>query len=131
MWKGFCQIMWPMTMYRWFPSAKRLHRFVEPLMTTLDDEWVQYMGDAVRDVKMDLRIPPLAKPEMFDGYTIPTLVFTGDQDLSFPGTKLINRVKELIPHAETELIANCRHCPPNTDDFRSWISKRIVKFLDS
>jgi pimeloyl-ACP methyl ester carboxylesterase len=127
--KGFTKIMWPMTLYRWFPSEQRLRRFCEPLMTTMDDDWVHYMGDAVLEVRTDLRIPPLARPEMFKGFTMPTLVFGGDRDLSFPGGKLVARVKELIPHAETELIPNCKHCPPNTDAFRTWVADRITRFL--
>jgi hypothetical protein len=40
------------------------------------------------------------------------------------------RVAELIPHAETELLENCRHAPPSDDAFRRCLSERIARFLE-
>jgi pimeloyl-ACP methyl ester carboxylesterase len=128
-WKGLTRLMWPLAMYRMFPSERRLRRLLGNLFTTWDGEWSCYMGDAFRDFRLDMRIPPLARPEQFKTFTTPTLVFGADQDLSFPGRKLVARVKELIPHAETELIAECKHGPPTTPAFRQWTADRVTKFL--
>jgi pimeloyl-ACP methyl ester carboxylesterase len=128
-WKGLTRMMWPLMMYRMFPSERRLRKFVGNLFTTWDDDWGRYMGDAVRDFKLDLRIPPLARPEQFTGVTSPTLVLAADGDVSFPGEKLVKRVKQVIPHAEAELIPDCKHGPPTTDEFRRWLADRVTRFL--
>jgi pimeloyl-ACP methyl ester carboxylesterase len=128
-WKGLTRVMWPMTMYRLFPSERRLRKFVGNLFTGWDEEWGRYMGDAVRDFRLDLRIPPLARQDQFRNFAAPTLVFGADEDVSFPGGKLVARVKELIPHAETELVAGCKHGPPTTDEFRGWLAGRVARFL--
>ncbi len=48
---------------------------------------------------------------------------------SFPGPQLVARAKELIPHAQVELIPDCRHIPPMTDAFRGWMAERMTGFL--
>ena len=109
--------------------GKSLRKFVGNLFTGWDEEWGRYMGDAVRDFRLDLRIPPLARQDQFRNFAAPTLVFGADEDVSFPGGKLVARVKELIPHAETELVAGCKHGPPTTDEFRGWLAGRVARFL--
>ncbi len=127
---GFFKLGLPMLMYRAFPSEKRLARSVQNLLTTHDDDWKPYLGEAFRGIDLDMRIPPLARPEELASLTAPALVIGADKDLSFPGQKLLDRVTELLPNLkDKELIANCRHCPPTTDEFRAWLSGRISRFL--
>jgi 2-hydroxy-6-oxonona-2,4-dienedioate hydrolase len=127
---GLFKLGLPMLMYRAFPSEKRLARSVQHLLTTPDDDWKPYLGEAFRGIDLDMRVPPLAKPEELAKLTAPVLVMGADQDLSFPGQKLLDRVSELLPNLkDKELIANCRHCPPTTDAFRTWLSGRISRFL--
>jgi pimeloyl-ACP methyl ester carboxylesterase len=128
--KGLAKVMIPMAMYKLFPSEARLRRFVEPVMTSWDDDWAHYMGDAFQGFKIDLRPPPLSKLADLDGFEAPTLVFGAADDLSFPGQKLLERIEELIPHSRTELIDDCKHMPPTTDEFRQWLADEITGFLD-
>ncbi|RYX80983.1 hypothetical protein EON83_26265 [bacterium] len=58
-------------------------------------------------------------------------MFAAEQDLQFPGEKLLLRIPHLIPHAQTKLIATPKHAPPMTDEFRVWISDNIKRFLDA
>ncbi|MDY7226927.1 alpha/beta fold hydrolase [Hyalangium rubrum] len=128
-WAGLTQLAIPMMLYRSFPSEERLRRFATPLLTTWDEEWGRYLGDAMRSFVPDLRPPPLATAERLRGFQTPTLVVGADNDLSFPGPKLLARMKELIPHAQVELIPNCRHIPPTNDAFRGWMAERVTRFL--
>jgi len=69
--------------------------------------------------------------EEFARFTAPVLVFGGDRDLSVPGPALLARARELFPNlAGAELLEECRHCPPTTDEFRRMRSGRIAAFLD-
>jgi len=127
---GFFKVGLPMLLYRAFPSEKRLARSLQYLLTTPGGDWTPYLGEALRGIDLDMRVPPLARPEEFVNLTVPALVIGADNDLSFPGQKLLDRVPKLLPNLkDTELIANCRHCPPTTDEFRAWLSGRISRFL--
>lgn len=129
-WEGFVKIGLPMMLYNLSPSERRLKAFVRHLLTTTDDDWAPYLGDALRSYNLDMRIPPLAKPEELQGLKAPTLVMGADLDVSIPGQRLLARAPELFPTlAATVLIKDCRHCPPTTDAFRRWLSERISGFL--
>lgn len=129
-WAGIKELAIPIALYRFSPSPARLRRFAGALLTTLDDDWMPFLGDAMQSYRMDMRVPPLATAEELRGFDRPTLVIGADQDLSFPGAKLIARARELIPHAETELLTETRHSPPTTDAFRRRLTDRLARFLD-
>lgn len=129
-WEGLTKVALPMMLYRMAPSAQRLKACVRHLLTTTDDDWVPYLGDALRSFNMDMRVPALATPAELERLTAPTLVLGADEDVSFPGQRLLARAPELFPSlAGKELLEDCRHCPPTTDAFRRWLSERISGFL--
>jgi pimeloyl-ACP methyl ester carboxylesterase len=130
-WSGWFKIGIPMTMYLLAPTQKRLEAFLAHMMTTRDDEWEAYMGEIFQAVNLGrVKIPRLAKVGEFDELRAPTIVLAADKDLSFPGEQVISRVEKLIPSLEaTELMADCRHCPPTTDEFRGWLTERISGFF--
>lgn len=128
-WAGFTKMGLPLAMYLLSPTPARLKKFVSNLLTTLDDDWAPYLGDAFRSYKLNMKVPPLAKPEELQGLKAPTLVVAAKADVSFPGTKLLERAAQLFPAlAGTELIEG-QHSPPTTDEFRGWLSTRIATFL--
>jgi pimeloyl-ACP methyl ester carboxylesterase len=129
LWPAMREIGWPLLRYRAFPSPARFERVVRALCSTLDPDWTAYLGDAMRFYRMDMRVPPLARPDDLRGVTCPTLVFGAELDVHFPGRALIARVKQLIPHADAELLEGSRHCPPFTSEFREWIGARVDRFL--
>ena len=129
-WTGFAKMGLPMAMYLAFPSPSRLRKFVSNLLTTYDDDWMPYLGDAFRSYNMNMKLPVLAKPQELKGLTAPTLVIAAENDVSFPGSAVIARAAQLFPALQaTELIKDCNHCPPTTDTFRAWLSSRITTFL--
>lgn len=121
----------PMTLYLMSGSAKRRAAFCKHMLSTPDDTWEEFMGDAFRAVHLGrVAIPKLARVGEFDGLEAPTLVLGAEQDLSFPGKPLLARMETLLSSpVETELMARCRHCPPTTDEFRGWLADRITSFL--
>jgi pimeloyl-ACP methyl ester carboxylesterase len=129
-WPGITKIGVPMLLYRLFPSEKRLRAFVKNLLTTTDDDWMPYLGDAFRSYNLDMRIPALARPEELKALQAPTLVVGADGDLSFPGRALIARAHELFPTLSgEELLTDSKHSPPTTNEFRLWLAARIRSFL--
>jgi 2-hydroxy-6-oxonona-2,4-dienedioate hydrolase len=130
-WRGLAQMALPMLRYRLRPSEANLRSVLGPLLTTWDGQWAAYIGESMSDMKLDPRIPPLARDEELRSLQARTLVLGGDQDLSFPGRAMVDRVLALIPRVDAELLEGCRHCPPTTPEFRSWLAGRVSGFLEA
>ena len=128
--KGVVKIIGPMMMYKLFPSEERLRGFMEPMMTTWDDDWANYIADAMVCFEQTLRDPPRIDRETLESLDTPTLVIAGTDDLTVPGRKLVDYLDEAVPHAECELLEDCKHIPPTTDEFRAWVADRVAQFAD-
>lgn len=129
---GFLKLFWPMTMYRWFPSEARLRTLTDALFTEWDDDWGHWLGDALLNFKMDLRVPPVATRESLAGFTGPVQIFGASDDLSFPGGPAIARAKEVFAQvADTHVYTGMKHSPPFNDTFRADLCSRIERFLSS
>jgi 2-hydroxy-6-oxonona-2,4-dienedioate hydrolase len=128
-WRGLMQMALPMLRYRLRPSEDRLKALLEPLFTTWDEEWASYTADALRDMRLDPRIPPLATDADLRELKLRMLVIGAEDDISFPGRDMVERVRRLVPNVETELLRQCKHCPPTTPQFRSWLTERVDTFM--
>ncbi len=128
-WKGLTRLALPMLRYRLRRTDRNLRRLLAPLLTTWDDDWAGFMGDGMWDMVLDLRIPPLATDAELRGLSMPTLVLGASDDISFPGGLLVARAKARIPGVDAEVMANCKHCPPTTDEFRRWLAERLTGFF--
>jgi pimeloyl-ACP methyl ester carboxylesterase len=120
-----------MTLYLLSPTPARLERFVANLLTTTDDDWKHFLGDAFRAYDMGgMKIPALAKDGEFARLVAPVLVIGADRDASFPGPQVLARAQALFPTlTDSELLTDCNHCPPTTPEFRAWLSDRLTRFL--
>ena len=130
-WEGFTQVGWPMMMYKLAPNEARLRKFFLAIFSTWDEDWGHYFADAMKYMKLDLRVPPLFTVEQTAQLTQPTLVIAAEKDLSFPGAKLLERARELFPHAKTDMLLGVRHCPPSTEEAREDLARRVAQFLES
>ena len=128
--KGFTKMVLPMIMYKIHPTEKRLRQLVDPLLTDWDDDWGRYLDDAFNDFIPNLKIPPLASDEELKKLIMPCLVIGAENDISFPGPKVIERAERYVPNVETDLIPNSRHCPPTTPEFRMWLGERVKSFIN-
>jgi len=127
---GLMKMAVPMIRWRLRPSDANLRRVLDPLFTTWDREWSDYVAGTLRDMPMDMRIPPLASDDALRRLTMPVLVLGGAEDISFPGDAVVRRVTAMAPHADGELIPGCKHSPPATEEFREWLAARLRRFLE-
>ena len=119
-----------MMRYRSSPSAERLARFLRYLITTHDEDWEAYLGDAMLGFKHDLKPLRLLKKEELSALTVPVQLFAAELDLQSPGAHLIARAQSVIPNLkETALIPRSHHVPPFIEEFQAWLSDRISRFL--
>lgn len=128
-WEGIKKMAIPSIKYQFNKSEENLKKFVDPLLTTWDEDWGHYIGDAFTHFKPDLRIPPLISNQDLKDWAIPTIVFAGEDDISFPGKEMVQKLKSNNSDIQTELMKDCKHSPPTTFEFRKWLSERIQKFL--
>lgn len=129
-WTGIVKLALPMAMYRMFPSEARLHAFLLPQLTTFDELWVSWMGEAILGFKLDFRAPPISGPELrvFAG---PVQVFGASDDIHFPGPALLARAREVFSNVvDSELLPDCKHSPPFEDAFRERLCARVGDFLE-
>jgi hypothetical protein len=128
-WDGFWKMGWPMTLFLMAPSEQRLKKFGAALLTTLDDEWLPYIGDSFQSYRLDMKVPMLSKTDEFEKLAAPVLVIAAEHDISFPGQAVLDRAKQLFKAPELELLAGSQHSPPTTDEFRGWLSQRLTTFF--
>lgn len=128
-WKGLTRMALPLLRYRLWRTEANLRRFLDPLLTTWDDDWAHFMAESLDDMPLDMRIPPLATDDQLKALTMPMLVLGASDDISFPGRPMVERIKALLPHAEAEVIPDCKHCPPTTPEFRAWLAERLTRFF--
>ncbi|MDH5654445.1 MAG: alpha/beta hydrolase [Spirochaetia bacterium] len=127
---GMAKLAFPMYLYQKKPTPERLHNFTKNLLTTLDDDWVSYIGDAFLNYKMDMTVPKLATKKELIHFQSPAYVLAAGEDISFPGQKLIEKSKKIFPNlVKTELLKNSKHSPPTTDEFRKWMAGQIAEFI--
>ncbi len=128
-WDGFWKMGWPMSMYLMSPSPSRLRKFAAGLLTTLDDEWMPYIGDSFLSYRLNMKVPMLSATTDFEKLTAPVLVISAEHDVSFPGQSVIDRARQLFKNPDTELLKGSQHSPPTTPEFRVWMGARLTKFL--
>lgn len=131
MWTGTTKMMWPMMRYTWRPTRANRDAFLQNLLSTPDDTlWADYLGEAFLRYKLNMVVPKLATADELKGLTAPTLLIGADEDISFPGDKLIARGRALLPAlTDHEVIRGCKHSPPTTPEFRAWLTARVATFL--
>ncbi|HEX5227617.1 MAG TPA: alpha/beta hydrolase [Bryobacteraceae bacterium] len=128
--QAFFRVGWPLMRYRSSPSAERRERFLRYLITTHDQDWEAYLGDAALAFKPHLERLALLKSDDLKTITAPVQLIAAEGDVQFPGAKLIARALRVVPNLkDTALIPHSRHVPPFTPEFYAWLSDRIVQFL--
>lgn len=127
--KGLLKMAIPMIKYRFNSSEENLKNLMDPMLTTWDDDWAHFLADSMSDFITPKSIPSVATDEELQKLKMPVLAIAAENDLSFPGVPLVERVQEHIPNVETELLEGARHSPPTTDEFRRWLADRVTNFL--
>jgi len=123
------KIIYPMLLYRLFPSRNRLLQAVRPMFTEdIDKIAVEVIGSVYRHVKLETQMPRLATGEELMDFKAPTLVLAGEEDIFFPADKILPRTKEIIPNLiAAENLHGSRHFPSRETLY--YINDRIRVFL--
>lgn len=110
--KNIWHVALPILRYKMFPSDKNRDRALRGVLTSSDELWSPYLGDAIRNWNVDFAVPPIIRSQDLESFTAPVFVIAADQDTSFPGEKLLARCQTLFPSlAGACLLENSRHSP--------------------
>ena len=119
----------PLALFRMMGSQAALERFIDSMLTAPDKELFSYLAQALTHCKLDMGLPPMATPEPLATFRRPTLVLGGENDLTAPGQALLDRARELFPHASLELLPNTKHVPATDPASRERLCARVSQFL--
>jgi len=122
--KAMWNVFLPMKLYQWRKNKKYVHQFLKKLFTEHDEFAQHYLAKVFLDFDMDFSPIPLIKKEEAKKITTPMYIIGADNDLLFPGKKMLKRAKEIFPSLyEGKLLKNSKHVPRQIDN--NEISKLI------
>jgi 2-hydroxy-6-oxonona-2,4-dienedioate hydrolase len=123
----------PLLLYRLLGMRRALRAFAGAQLSTVGDNdggWEAFLGDALRCVNLDFRVPPNVQPEQLARFTGRAFVIGADDDVHFPGQAILARAPALFPRLQTELL-HCKHNPPADPAFWQPLLGRITSFLQT
>lgn len=122
---GIFKMSIPMMVYKMFPRKNLQNWALRYLMTEPSEYWTPFIADSLLHVKSDFSLPPLVTKKQLEKLQAPVYVFGSDQDIVFPGDKLVKRSKEIfLSLLGSHIFSSCRHCPPFHQNFmKDWIHR--------
>ncbi len=91
-------------------KSRYLDRFLNNLFTEKDEFAYSFLSKVLLDFEMDFTPVPTIKKKNAKNITTPITLFAADNDVIFPGNKMIKRVKKIFPSLKhVELINNSKH----------------------
>jgi len=116
--------------YYLFPNEARIRTIYDQLFTDYDETWFRFLEDSLRYLKMDRRMPQLARDGAFDRLTAPVQVLANEHDWVFPPEALMQRSRVLFPNlVDAGVIPDFKHAPPITPGVTDPVLDRIRDFL--
>lgn len=123
-----------MNLFKIFIPLKRFiktkqERYVKKMMTAVFSEYdafaLEFMSSTFKHCNMDFSPLPIISKKKAQEITTPITIVAGENDIMFPGNKMIKRAKQIFPSLkEVVLLENSKHVP-NTKDLKE-IQKMIM-----
>ncbi|WP_128103001.1 alpha/beta fold hydrolase [Paenibacillus sp. DCT19] len=94
--------MLPIVTYRMTSSPNSLQKIADTVSCNCMKEVDKnIIGKIFKHVSLEQDMPKLTDREELANYTAPTLLLAGEKDIFFPGDKLIERARKIIPNVRT------------------------------
>ncbi len=122
----------PMMMYMVTKKEKWFEKAFLPMTTNgepIDNETLEMIRTSFHHVKVNPNMPSNIEKEDIKNYQAPTLLLAGENDVLFPGEKVIKRAKEIMPNVETHLLQDSGHLYFSSDKRKKCIERIINDFL--
>ena len=106
-------------------KVKYVEKFLNELFTQRNEFAVNYLSKVFLEFKMDFSPLPVIASNKAAKINTPISIFAADDDLMFPGKKMIKRASKIFPSLkEIKLIQNSKHVLDNEQNIK--IEKYIL-----
>ncbi|MEM8969803.1 MAG: alpha/beta hydrolase [Bacteroidota bacterium] len=113
LWKVFL----PIKLYQWRKKQSYVRDFLRELFTEEDDFALEFLSQVLLHVDQDFSPIPLISQQEAQQITTPLYIIGANQDILFPGEKMLRRAHQLFPSLKnTILLENSRHVPSAADN---------------
>lgn len=126
--KALWKVFIPMKRFMKTKNPKFIEKFSRALFTERDSFAIQFLTNVFTHFNMDFSPLPVIKKESAKTITTPITLFGADEDLFFPGQKMIKRAKAIFPNLkETVLFTNSKHVQKASDN--TIIEEKIIQSI--
>lgn len=124
--KALFKIFIPMKRFMKTEKVKYVEKFLSEVFTERDEFAVKYLSKVFLYFKMDFTPVPVISKIKANLIQTPIILFSGKNDLLFPGEKMIKRAQKIFPSLKsTTLFENSKHVQSKTQNVL--IEKTIVE----
>lgn len=115
--KALWKVFIPMKRFMKTKEEKYVEKFSKALFTERDPFAIKFLNKVFTHFNMDFSPLPVIKKEGANSITTPITLFAADEDLFFPGRKMIKRAHRIFPSLkETILFSNSKHVQKKSDN---------------
>lgn len=108
--KALFKIFIPMKQYMKSKNTKYIEKFLAELFTTRDEFALKYLSKVFVEFEMDFTPVPIIKANKARNIKTPITVFAAQNDVIFPGNKMLKRAKKIFPSLKlSKLIIDSKH----------------------
>lgn len=124
--KALFRFFIPMKRYMKSKQPRDLHQFLDAAFTMKDEFAYNYLSAVFQYFTMDFAPVPKIKTQRAKKITTPIYLFAAENDIIFPGRKMLKRAKSIFPSLRhAELLMRSKHVQ-NTEH-----NSKIAKFIES
>lgn len=111
------KVFLPMKLYMWTKKEKFLDIFLNSLFTEDDEFARKFLAKVFQHFKMDFTPLPSITEEEARKIATPINIIAAEDDIFFPGKKLLDRASKIFPSLnKTLLLKNTKHVPTIMDN---------------
>jgi pimeloyl-ACP methyl ester carboxylesterase len=117
--KALLKFFFPLKMYMKTKKTKYIERFLTSAFTQKDDFAFKYLSLVFTHFTMDFTPVPTIKVSEASKISTPITLIGADNDIIFPGGKMIKRAKKIFPSLkQTLLLSDSKHVQSTKDNKR-------------
>jgi len=122
-------ILFPMRKYQLTDNRSDLIKYMEAFYSEIEPFDIQHQKAIIDHYKIDLRQPPMVSKKEMEGIDIPVMIIASEDDILFPGDKLVKKSKKIFPNLQKSIVLeNAKHIPG--EQHYPIIQSAICDFLD-
>lgn len=114
----------PIKRYMATKKLKYVEKFLSELFSERDEFAIKYLSKVFVGFRMDFRPVPVITRKKAKTINTPITIFASQNDLMFPGKKLLNRASKIFPTLlNRKLLKNTKHVPSKEQNelIENWI----------